>query len=374
MAWQILRQEQRASGLYVSARFWESAAAMTVGKPSILQNDFVFPHITARHQRIRVGPNGGLLHHSGAEVLADEVQEFLGTDGCQWERAPGERPTKDRRGRWVGRRGVAMHPFRFERAVAPRLGSQLRQELDPQWERELFFVAVADNVARHLTAYDQRARMREWRGDRRGTTTVLQVASSGDDGYTTIAFGTPTGFASTASNVRSGGTVDSSDERYDAWYFFSGLSGVSGTVNAAVLSLYGRTAPLTGSPYTKLKVENSNVATPPSDGDDHQSRTRHANYVQWNSPSLSNSAFVDSPDITTLVQPIVDLGEASTILLLNDGEQTDYGYYDAYSYDLDSSKAAMLTIDHGSSGGSGPGGQPALLNTCGGMRRPIYRR
>lgn len=374
MVWQILLQEQRPDGLYVAAKFWASLADREAGKPAPLFNDFRFPSLETTHQRIRTGPLGGLLHASGAEVDPAEVREFLQAEGIRWARDASGQPVRDRRGRWRpdksgqprARAGISLAPFTLNR---PR-----PQEFDPQWIRESFATSIAADIAATLDAYERRAAERGWCGDRRGTSTVLQVASTGDDGYTTIAFATPTGFAPSSSSVRSGGTVDSSDEKYHAWYFFGGLSAVSGTVNAAVLSLYGITTPLVGSPYTKLKVENNNAATPPSDAYDHESRTRHANYVQWNSPALSNSAFVDSPDISTLVQPIVDLGEAATILILNDGEQTDFGYYQAYAYDLDSSKAAKLTIDHGAAGGSGPGGQPSLLRSPNHARRPIYRR
>jgi len=247
------------------------------------------------------------------------------------------------------------------------------QLFDPQWTRESFLLNIDAEIATTLNAYEFRAAARDWTGDRRGTTTVLQINANGNDGWTFWTAGTPSTFYQ-GSFVQAGGTNDSSDERYDAFFLFTGFDAVAGTVTSATLSLRSYSSGGSGTATTRVKIENSNASIAPTDETDHAARTRHANYVQWDIAGLNLGGWSDSPDIATVVQPIVDLGEAATILLLQDGQQTDYGWYEAQAYETNSAQAAKLTIDHGAAGGSGPGGQPSLLRSHHDFRRPIFRR
>ncbi len=341
MVFEIFQSERRADHHYVAARFWFKPRDHAAGRPADLVNDFRL-RLPVRHQRIRRGPRGGLLHLSG-EVLPAEWPEFAAT-ADPWQRNEFGWIHRDDRGRWIRRDGLAVPPFRLGQAV-----------FDPQWQRERFRVPLAAHIDRELRAYAERARIHEWSGDCRGTTSVYQVGASGDDG----AVDSTEVFDAVATNLLIGESPGYA-LTHNAWYRFTGVSGVGGrTIASAHLSLWGYATDV-GDPATNVLFAADASPTAPASYADYWVRARTA-AVAWNSPGLSTSGWTDSPNLKTILQEVADAYTPTTLLVFHQNNGSTDATTNPWAYDGDTSRAAKLTIDNGE-----------MFRPF--RRRPIYER
>ena len=309
MHYEIFQRERRGGHVYVAARFWETEQDFRAEKPPALINDFRL-HLRGEHQRIRRGPAGGLLHRGGAEVTAD------------------------------------VRSFRKSTAAIP-------------WQREVYTRSHDELIATELRAYGARAFARGWHGDRRGTTSVYQVAASTDDGFLDNLGGYHADWPQTVV-----GESEPYVQQFESWYRFTGVSELGGRqINSAILELWGAN-PDSGTPYTDLFFAKATSPSVPADSGDYFARTR-SNAVAWNSPGLSTTAWTSSPELAPIVQEVVDDYDPTALLVFH---QTGFAnansdQMQASSWDNSSEYAAKLTID------SVLGRTPRTKTV-----RPIYQR
>lgn len=217
-------------------------------------------------------------------------------------------------------------------------------------------------AATEIAAYYARALARGWTGDRRGTTTIYQVAAGGDDG--TVTGGDV--LDDTAGNL----TVGNDGAVYHAWYRFTGVAGLGAgvTVNSAILSVHGFAGD-TNSPLTNLYFDPAAAPTNPSSLANYQARLT-GSYVGWSPPNLTTGLWSDSPELATILQEVVDAvggsGPSALLVLHPDGASGGGDFANPYAYDGSAALAAKLTID--TSGGVSP------LPPVHRHPRPIYGR
>ena len=128
---------------------------------------------------------------------------------------------------------------------------------------------------------------------------VFYVSASGDDGYHYTANGS---MNTTSTLWQIGNPV------YETWMRFASVTIPQGaTITNAFIRGIGYTTnavPGTGNIYAAA-VDN---ATAPVTEGDYNALTATTNYVQWAISSTTAGVAIDSPNLTTVVQEIIDRG------------------------------------------------------------------
>jgi hypothetical protein len=340
-SWRVELVDQKTeSGLVL----FEYALRAPGSDPFLLNNHRA--QLRETHQRIVRGPNGGLMHVSGVEVLDarafEEEPEFYRWAG------------KDRSGNWRDDRGRTLTPFMFPTAPWAEGGDE---ELDPQWQRETFTIPIAEQVSEAIDRYSNRAEHRALVGDRRGTTLNLQVGASADDGEQASSdamniTGSSPGSDSTTEHVGSrfqNVTIPNASTINDAIYT---VSLVSATLDEPLHQVRGQAADTTLAFTTAL----NNI----------DSRPRTTATVQWNSTGLgSSTGFVEwgaatfggaGATIETIIQEIVNRAgwvSGNSMVLIWEQHTLD-ATRDLFidEYDASSAQAPKLDIDYTGAGPS----------------------
>lgn len=333
--WRVEIVEQRAeSGLVL----FEYAVREVNKDPFLLNNHKA--QIRTNHQRVVIGPSGGMMHVSGVEVL--DVEEF--EKDARFHRWL----DKDRNGNWRDDQGRTLAPFVF--ASAPWAGGS-DEELDPQWQRETFILSEASQVQECIDRYQGRAEEKGYVGDKRGTTLNLQVGASGDDVFERN--GTLVAVTSTVWRYGDDGTGACNS----AARFLNVTIAQASTINTAVMTLRAS---------SDLSGTTCNVNLSADDQDNAPQITTTAEFdamvrtvqVAWNNlPAQTAPNDYTTPDITTVVQGIVNRAGWSSGNALNaiadNNASSSSARRQATSYDSSSSTAPKLDIDY-TAGGGGP--------------------
>lgn len=339
--WRVEVVEQKTEGGLV---LFEYAIREAQKDPFLLNNHRA--QIRTNHHRIVTGPNGGLMHVSGVEVL--DLEEFeKGADLYRWA-------DKDRSGNWRDDRGRTLAPFMFP--AAPWAGGR-DEELDPQWVRETFVLSEAAQVAACVDRYQKRAERKAYVGDRRGTTLNLQVGASADDADQTSA----DAVSITSTSV----DVDSTTEHF-GWRWDGIAIAPGSAIDDAILQVMIRNS-TTDEPLHQVRAEAADDAPVFSTAsNDIDARSRTTATVQWNSTGLGSAGanFEEwgcattggaGSSIESIVQEVIDRGgwaSGNAIVLIAE-QHTNNGTRDlgVWFYDTDSSWAAKLDIDYTAGGG-----------------------
>jgi len=170
---------------------------------------------------------------------------------------------------------------------------------------------------------------------------TFQVSASSDDCHVTNE---TLSISLTANTVRVG--YDSQvDSTYDAGLRFTNVGIPRGAkINSAYLTLVAY-ATQTAEATANIKGEASDNAATFSTYSDFTGRPRTSAVVSWAMPSTSADASYNTPDISSIIQEIVNRagwnpGNALVIFL----EYASGAYRTWYSYDGDPTKAAILTV------------------------------
>ena len=180
------------------------------------------------------------------------------------------------------------------------------------------------------------------------TTIDEQVGASLDDGYVEQS---PV-FDQTGGAHVGGRTSPRFD--HQAWFRFTGISGLSGvTIDVASISLWGNNADL-GTPLTKIYAEDAAAPAAPTDKADLDGKARTTAGVDWDSPGLSLSAFTASPSIVAVIQELADSHDPSAIQILHDDDgsaQDGTNIIRVSTYDVATAEAPKLHIEFTAGGG-----------------------
>ena len=168
-----------------------------------------------------------------------------------------------------------------------------------------------------------------------------QVSASSDDCYCIRA----TTIFLTAAYLRTGYN-SGTDEDYDAGMRFTNVHIPKGAViTSAYLTLVAYSS-RTASGSVKIKGEASDNAATFTTASDFYARSRTSQYVNWSLPSTSAGTSYDTPDISNIIQEIVNRpgwspGNALVIFIERDvlGD-----YREWYSYDGSAGNAPRLTV------------------------------
>lgn len=338
-SWRVEMVDQKSvAGLVL----FEYAVRAPDRNPFLLNNHRA--QMRETHQRIVRGPNGGLMHVSGVEVV-DPVAFKEGPEFYRWA-------SKDGNGNWRDDRGRTLTPFMF--AAAPWAGG-VDEELDPQWQRETFTIPLAQQVNEAIERHANRVERRGLVGDRRGTTINLQVGASADDAAqaTTDAVNlldTTPGSDATTEHVGTrfqNVTIPNAATIDDAIY---SLTPASGGLDEPIHQVRGQAA------------DNAAVFTTTSNSIDSRARTTAS--IQWNSADLGwTSGFSEwgaataagaGATIESIIQEITDrVGWVSGNAMVLIWEQhTLDGTRDLFieAYDSSSVIAPKLDIDYTAAG------------------------
>lgn len=175
----------------------------------------------------------------------------------------------------------------------------------------------------------------------------LQVGAGADDGHS---------HGSSFSNSASSAQVGRTFEDYDAFFRFTGVSGLSGaTISDATLTLVNFWESTGNNRDFRIYCDDSAAPTAPTDATSHGGKTRTTNYLDvtaggtfW-SPGTSYTF-----DITAIVQELADSYDPSAIQVLFDEDASaNYGNVEWFAYDGNSANAAKLDIDYTAGGGGG---------------------
>jgi len=313
--------------------------------------------VRENHARIQTLPTGASLHVSGAEVLPEDIEDFLENDVAAY------RWLIMTDAEWEDDRGRTLAPFQFPTYWGVREG------LDPQWQRETFVVPQAQQVAELVNKYLQGAEARGLSGDHRGTTLDLQVGASADDGWTQYSpgsnnLGTPQAGPSPTNALFIAGTHTSgAGISYNAFARFTGVSGLSGaTIDVSHISVFGRSSD-TGAAETVISADDSASPATYTTKEEHDGATRTTAGVTWDSPGLSTTTFTNSPSINTVIQELADSYDPSTINILHDDDlKTDsFNRMHGSSYDEDTAEAPKIHIESTGGGGESGGQDSSIL-------------
>jgi len=337
--WEVEIVEQKTeSGLVL----FEYAVRETAKDPFLLNNHKA--QIRTDHQRIVVGPNGGIMHVSGVEVLDLESFE-KDKEFYRWK-------DRDRSGNWRDDQGRTLAPFLFP--AASWAGGQ-DEELDPQWQRETFTLSEAEQIQECIDRYQERMVEKGYVGDKRGTTLNLQVGASAGDAVEDMD---NTDFSSGATTLRMDSDTSTLGNRRTSGWQFTGVTIAGGsTINSAILSLYiasGLTA-ADADGYAEDVDSAANFSTT-ADVVDRTLTTAVTAWTETLVASTSVGTMRPSPDFDTLVQEVTDRGgwsSGNALMILLRGTNRSTGSFGCRAYDLVTSTAGKLDIDYTAGGGGG---------------------
>lgn len=321
--------------------YFEYQVRGRVGDPVFLLNSHR-AQIRTDHQRIVVGPNGGLMHVDAGEVLPQDMDAFIASDPAYYTWVD-----KDRDGNWRDDRGRTLAPYIF--AAAPWAGGH-DEELDPQWERETFTVPLAGQIDELVNRYLDRAAARGWTGDKRGTTLNLQVGASADDAF---QFGTGT-------NANIDSLVFTLDKDTDwggnRWQNVTIPSGA--TIDSAVFQGDFHNASA-DEPLHNLDFEDADSPGQFTTGvSDLENRTLTGSPVLWDNTNLGTAGhlsgdaaeFFTSPSLVTPLQIVVNragfTSGASVVLIIVQPVTDATRDYGNHTYDGNTTHAAKMDIDY----------------------------
>ncbi len=185
----------------------------------------------------------------------------------------------------------------------------------------------------------RRAYLKGFHGDLRGTTLNLQVSADGDDGYDD---GTTWNKFATPILVGHSGPVPA-----DGLLRFTGLTGISGTVNSADLSTHGASGGKNGTPAMTIYCDDtSGSPAAPTNHSEFTSLTNSTASLGF-SGAYSPSVFNDIGDIKDIIQELVDdYTVTAVIVLLRDNASAGGNYFEVSDYGQSSANAAKLDIDY----------------------------
>lgn len=297
------------------------------------------------HQRVVRGPNGGMMHVSGAEVMPSEIEAFMLTPAAfRWIGKRGQR--------WLDDRDRTLAPFVFP--AAPWAGGQ-DEELDPQWQRETFTLPISKQVEKLKEKRLDRAERRRESGDKRGTSLHLEISASGNDADQTTLDST--------SIVAVVANSDSTGEHMGfRWLNVTIPPGA--TIDNAILSVF-LDASSNDMPLHRLRghdVDNSGIFVAGSGNNNIDGRARTTATINWDSTDLgvgAGGSFVEwgaataagaGVTIEAIIQEIVDRagwvsGNALSLIL---EQHTDNSARDLriVMWDGSSAESAELDIDY----------------------------
>lgn len=339
-AWRIeIVDQQSVAGLVL----FEYAVREPNRDPFLLNNHKA--QIRTNHQRIVRGPNGGMMHVSGVEVMDAEDFE-KGKEFYRWV-------DKDRFGAWRDDQGRTLPPFVFPSAPWAGGGDE---ELDPQWQRETFTLSEAAQVQECLARYQDRMAAKGYVGDRRGTTLNLQVGAGADDAWeSTTGTVTTTGAAS----------IDLPNE-WAGFRWQSVTVPAGATIDEAIASWSVQSSTANDEPLLDIYCEDADSAAQfTTAGSSISSRARTTATQQWSSTNLgavntADANFFSAPTVKALVQEVTDRGgwaSGNNLVILitaqagNDGTR-DFLYGD---YSNSSTYGTKLDIDYTAGGGDPEG-------------------
>lgn len=329
--WRVELVDQKTeSGLVL----FEYAVREPTKNPFLLNNHKA--HIRTNHQRIVIGPNGGMMHISGVEVT--DVDDFLATakEAYRWR-------DRDKSGAWRDDQGRTLAPFVFP--AAPWVGGA-DEELDPQWQRETFTLTEAEQVQECIDRYQDRMAEKGYIGDKRGTTLNLQVGANVDDGAGQGAGGVA---------VNGGRAVDLTNEYHGFRVVAAMAQGV--TINSASPQYTTNDATF-DSPAVTIKAEDQDTAENFNTGSTvFSSRTYTTASATWTATDLG-AGFHTATSIVSVVQEIVDRagwasGNYIGIIYVGNGS----GGIVSTDYNTSTSAAPKLDIDYTAGGGGGATGK-----------------
>lgn len=291
--------------------------------------------VRENHQRIKTLA-GKMLHVSGAEVLPEDVEDFLVNDAAAY------RWLTMSDTEWEDNRGRTLVPWMFPTYWGVMEG------LDPQWQRETFILPQRQQVEELLEKYALGAEARRLFGDHRGTTVDLQVGASADDADQVI---------SNAVNITNSTFSNDSTGEHTGSRFISTIP-AGATIDAAAFAININSS-FVDEPQHQLRGQ---AASAPgiftTTSDDIDGRTRTTATHDWDSANLgasdefwewasSSSGAGNGVNIADIIQENVDaLGELTTLVMIFEqhtaNSNRDLG---CDLYDGDTSKAPKLHIE-----------------------------
>ncbi len=318
---------------------YPSAASMNSGDLPFLINSFK-AMIRTGHQRIITRPSGALVHVSGAEVLPEDVEDFLANDptAYNWVTMTDSQ--------WEDERGRKLAPWKFPTYWG------IQEGLDPQWSREKYLLASTAQVAAIQARYYQGAENRRLAGDHRGTTIDLQVGAAQDD----IRHATAGG----SHQMNQGGVQlvgqHSSLKEVDFWARFLNVTIPRvATIDVSYLTITATGTRANQQIDTLIFAEDS--AAPPviANDTDWHNRTLTTANVDYGDGATNISWTVDVetnlPGMVTVTQELVDRadwanGNKQAYFWDDAGSPTVDNYQGGYAYDTDTAKAAKLHVEY----------------------------
>ncbi len=305
------------------------------GEPFLLNNHRA--QLRTDHQRIKLDVDGKMLHVSGAAVAGADLFDFMESDSRAYRWVD-----KDGDGNWRDDQGRTLPPYLYH--TQPWTGNLADEELDPQWQREQFTLPIEGQIDDCIQRYLNVAEGKGWTGDRRGTTLNLQVGagpggSGADDGRSddSPAY-------TNSGTVLAVGRGSFGNPVIDAWYRFTGVSGLSGaTIGSADFSPYERLSQ--AACETNVYADDQIAPSAPTTQGDHSGRTRTTAFTAADGDP--GAAGFHAVAIIGVIQEIADSYDPSTIQILHDNDKASgEGVRNTYSYEEDTTFAAKLDITY----------------------------
>jgi len=298
--------------------------------------------IRENHQRIVRRPSGALVHISGAEVMPEDVADFLANENevYRWGRKSDVE--------WEDDRGRKLVPWMFPTYQG------IMEGLDPQWQREMFVLPQVQQVSEVIDLYLKGAEARRLTGDHRGTTLDLQVGASSDDANQLISDVVQL----TEPNVN----IDSVNEHVGTRFIGTIPSGVTVDVTRYGIFIFQTTQ---DEPQHQLRGETGAApSTFTTTSNDIDGRARTSATHNWDSANLgagdlefwewgaSSPGAGNGTNVKSIIQENVDaVGELTTLVFIWE-QHTDDGARDLglRLYDGDTSEAAKVHIEYTAQG------------------------
>ena len=288
--------------------------------------------IRTNHARIVRVVSGAALHISGAEVMPDDMDDFVKNDRAAY------RWVRKSDAEWEDDRGRVLPPWMFLSYWGVMEG------LDPQWQRETFTLPQNQQVEKLLTDYLRSVEVRRLSGDHRGTTLDLQVSASADDAIKNDA----PAFDNTNSTDRfgqQGGEVGDNVNRYLNVTVPQGA-----TIDVAYQTYTPFNTRSSTTVLSNLLLEDVDDAAQVTDATDYDGRSLTAP-VAWDSvPTFTDGVEINTPSLVTPIQTVINRagwasGQAMQVFHHDDGS-VDNVLRDPSSYDFSTSEAAKLHLEY----------------------------
>lgn len=283
------------------------------------------------HQRIMQTTPLFFRHISGIDVPIDDIDTFLESDSRAYRYVG-----LDTDGKRLDRDGkTPLAPFMFPTYQGVPEG------LDPQWVRELYTKAQADQVAAFIEAYKAGAEGRRLSGDHRGTTLDLQVGASTDD---TIVVSTST---IDNTSTRTPAFMHTASDYGFGCRWTNVTIGNSDTIDTSLMTWRSNTTATPSETNTLFGEDADDAATfsTRANFDARPQTTASASYVL---PAVTNGSDFDTPELKTIWQEVVNRGgwaSGQDVALLQDPRASGSASIYGRSYDQDTGTAPKLHIE-----------------------------